>query len=97
MEGELGTYCFQLVCCQHTVFMSMLVQVHFPPALTVKQRAILHTAASQHGLQHQSSGDGNARYIWIGSDNGRRLEVSCRPNWTTPTALCGFRGLESQM
>jgi hypothetical protein len=41
-------------------------QLILPPCLTARQRAVLHQLAEQHGLQHESSGEGTDRRLTLG-------------------------------
>lgn len=45
-----------------------------PACVTAKQRAILHALAEQHGIQHSSVGDGEARQLLLG-DPQQPLQV----------------------
>ena len=40
--------------------------LRLPACLSAKQRAILHELAEQHGLEHASVGDGEARQLLLG-------------------------------
>ena len=41
--------------------------MRFPPAVSARQRAILHAVAEANGVAHASAGDGEERYVSLGS------------------------------
>ena len=43
------------------------VTLRFPPAVSARQRAILHAVAEANGVAHASAGDGEERYVSLGS------------------------------
>ena len=59
---------------KHTMaFRELIVQVskqcgyvRLPACVNSKQRAILHVLAEEHGLEHTSCGDGQARQLLLG-------------------------------
>lgn len=52
-------------------------QLIFPPSLTARQRATIHDLGDAYGLLHESSGDGRARRIVLGSFQKDAVEVPC--------------------
>ena len=54
------------------------VQVHFPPCVTARQRAVLHHLAEETGLRHHSAGEEQARIITLGSDKQPSSQAQVR-------------------
>ena len=50
------------------------VTLRFPPAVSARQRAVLHAVAEANGVPHASAGDGEGRSISLGS-GARVVEV----------------------
>eukprot|EP00201_Polytomella_parva_P005273 CAMPEP_0175077848 /NCGR_PEP_ID=MMETSP0052_2-20121109/23696_1 /TAXON_ID=51329 ORGANISM="Polytomella parva, Strain SAG 63-3" /NCGR_SAMPLE_ID=MMETSP0052_2 /ASSEMBLY_ACC=CAM_ASM_000194 /LENGTH=271 /DNA_ID=CAMNT_0016347515 /DNA_START=95 /DNA_END=907 /DNA_ORIENTATION=- len=51
----------------------------FPPSLTSRQRAILHGVCENNKLYHLSEGDGINRFIKIGYESGKKVDIEKGP------------------
>ena len=64
------------------------VTLRFPPAVSARQRAILHAVAEANGVPHASAGDGEGRSISLGS--GARVVEVLPEDVTHDEALCAL-------
>lgn len=64
------------------------VTLRFPPAVSARQRAILHAVAEANGVAHASAGDGEERYVSLGS--GARVIEFLPEDVADDEALCAL-------
>ena len=64
------------------------VTLRFPPAVSARQRAILHAVAEANGVPHASAGDGEGRSISLGS--GARVVEVLPEDVPDDEALCAL-------
>ena len=64
------------------------VTLRFPPAVSARQRAVLHAVAEANGVPHASAGDGEGRYISLGS--GARVVEVLPEDVPDDEALCAL-------
>ena len=58
---QIALLCLPHACGDHR----HVAQVMLPAAVTARQRAVLHSLAEEHGLTHNSRGDGGQRRITL--------------------------------
>ena len=64
------------------------VTLRFPPAVSARQRAILHAIAEAHGVAHVSAGDGEGRHVSLGS--GARVIDFLPEDVADDETVCAF-------